>query len=281
MKEGNARMGVGGGIVADSDPREEYRECQLKASFLTRPRRTFQLIETMLWDMDFRFLPLHLERLGSSAEYFNFIFDLEGVSSKLRSLSTTFNAGERYRVRLTFDRVGDVVIESSVFDAGLSTGLVRLSTQHTSSTTYSCGTRRRSGLCMTSGMQQHAPSGFDEVIFMNEKDEVTEGAISNIFIRQSGRLLTPPLHCGVLPGVFRRHLLETHANAEERILTLADLHAADAIFLCNSLRGIREVKSLSCEGAPEPIFTADARSESSLDIEASNPRTGKNDGNRE
>ncbi len=272
-------MGVGGGIVADSDPREEYRECQLKASFITRPRRTFQLIETMLWDRDFRFLSMHLERLGSSAEYFNFFFDLDAVLSKLRRLSSTFNSGKRYRVRLTLDRMGNVAIDSSIFGADIPTGLVRLSTQHTSSTDVFFRHKTTQRAMYDQQYAEARARGFDEVIFMNEKDEITEGAISNVFIQQSGRLLTPPLHCGVLSGIFRRHLLET--RAEERILTLADLRAADAIFLCNSLRGIREVKSLRHEGGSEPIFTADARSESSLDIEASKSRTGKKDGNRE
>ena len=78
----------------------------------------------------------------------------------------------------------------------------------------------------------------------NQRDEVTEGAISNIFVRIEGRLYTPPLACGVLPGVFRRHLLEAVPRAEERILTLADLRAADELFLCNSVRGLRRVTHL-------------------------------------
>jgi para-aminobenzoate synthetase/4-amino-4-deoxychorismate lyase len=82
------------------------------------------------------------------------------------------------------------------------------------------------------------------VIFMNDRGEITEGAISNIFIRKAGRLLTPPLHCGVLPGVFRRHLLETNSDAEEQTLKVEDLESADAVFLCNSVRGLRQVKSI-------------------------------------
>jgi para-aminobenzoate synthetase/4-amino-4-deoxychorismate lyase len=84
--------------------------------------------------------------------------------------------------------------------------------------------------------------GFDEVIFLNEREEVTEGAISNIFIRKEGELLTPPLSSGVLPGIFRRHLLETDRSAKEMILTMQDLESAEAIYLCNSLRGMREIK---------------------------------------
>ncbi|HVC90726.1 MAG TPA: aminotransferase class IV, partial [Acidobacteriaceae bacterium] len=92
--------------------------------------------------------------------------------------------------------------------------------------------------------------GFDEVLFMNEKGEVTEGAIGNLFIERAGKLLTPPLTSGVLPGIFRRHLLETCATAEESILTVEDLKTADAVFLCNSVRGIRKVESLCLDVSP-------------------------------
>ena len=69
LQNGQAEMGVGGGIVADSDPSSEYRECLLKASFLTRPPHDFQLIETLLWNPSdtaspFYLLDHHLDRLA-------------------------------------------------------------------------------------------------------------------------------------------------------------------------------------------------------------------------
>jgi para-aminobenzoate synthetase / 4-amino-4-deoxychorismate lyase len=83
--------------------------------------------------------------------------------------------------------------------------------------------------------------GFDEVLFLNERGEVTEGAISNVFIEKDGRWFTPPLACGLLPGIYRRHLLETKP-AREKILHLQDLAAADAVYICNAVRGCREVR---------------------------------------
>jgi len=70
---------------------------------------------------------------------------------------------------------------------------------------------------------------------------LTEGAISNLFIRTEGQLLTPPVGCGALPGVFRRHLIES-GGCKERILTVRDIEAADGVFLGNSVRGLREVE---------------------------------------
>jgi para-aminobenzoate synthetase/4-amino-4-deoxychorismate lyase len=94
--------------------------------------------------------------------------------------------------------------------------------------------------------------GYDEVLFCNERGELTEGAISNLFIRRSGRLLTSPLSSGVLPGVLRRHILATDPTAEERVLSLDDLCAADSVFLGNSVRGLRKVTRIE-PGDPRPL----------------------------
>jgi para-aminobenzoate synthetase / 4-amino-4-deoxychorismate lyase len=68
---------------------------------------------------------------------------------------------------------------------------------------------------------------------------VTEGAISNVFMEKDGRMFTPPIECGVLPGVYRRYLLQTRPEIEERVLRLDDLRNADAVYICNAVRGLR------------------------------------------
>jgi branched-subunit amino acid aminotransferase/4-amino-4-deoxychorismate lyase len=75
----------------------------------------------------------------------------------------------------------------------------------------------------------------DEVIFQNERGELTEGARSNIFIRRKDRLVTPPLSSGLLPGCLRAELLDS-GDCEEAVLTPADLDGE--VFLGNSLRGL-------------------------------------------
>jgi len=79
------------------------------------------------------------------------------------------------------------------------------------------------------------------VLFLNQRGEVTEGAISNIFVEKGGRWFTPPVECGLLAGVYRRHLLETRPGVEERVLYLEDLRQADTIYLANAVRGLRRV----------------------------------------
>jgi para-aminobenzoate synthetase/4-amino-4-deoxychorismate lyase len=238
MQQGKAQMRVGGGIVADSVAEDEYRECLLKTAFLTRAHREFQLIETMLWDGELRFLPMHLDRLEASAKYFDFAFDRAAIELQLAQ-KVTGNAA--LRVRLLLHASGECSISSVAFVADNGIARVMLAEERTSSADvflrHKTTHREQYDRCLA----QARAAGCDEIIFRNERGEITEGTISNVFIRRGGKLLTPPLSCGVLPGIFRRHLLETEANAEERILTLEDLETADEILICNSLRGLRAV----------------------------------------
>jgi para-aminobenzoate synthetase / 4-amino-4-deoxychorismate lyase len=242
LKDGEARMGVGGGIVADSEPSEEYRECLLKTEFLVRPPRDFQLIETMLWDGKSSFLSMHLDRLEASAEYFSFSCDRDAITAQLIEASSRFQAEQLYRVRLLLDASGNVTVTPTKHPPDASTGLIRLSRERTSSKDVFLRHKTTQRKLYESQYAEARANGFDDVIFLNEKEEVTEGTISNIFIRRADQLLTPPLSSGVLPGVFRRHLLETTADAEERVLKLPDLESADAVFLCNSVRGLWQVR---------------------------------------
>jgi para-aminobenzoate synthetase/4-amino-4-deoxychorismate lyase len=242
LKDGQARMGVGGGIVADSIPAEEYQECLLKTRFLNRPRFDFQLIETMLWDQEFILLSLHLDRLQSSAAYFEFPFNRCALISTLAARSSEFLPGELHRLRLLLDRKGAFTVTSTPYIRGRSIGRVRISPERTSSVDMFLRHKTTCRDRYDRLYQQARADGFDEILFLNEKEEVTEGAISNIFVQQGDRLLTPPLSSGVLPGTYRRHLLETNRTAEEQLLTLQDLESADAVFLCNSVRGMYQVK---------------------------------------
>ena len=79
---------------------------------------------------------------------------------------------------------------------------------------------------------------FDEIYF-NEREELTEGARSNIILQIDGKLYTPPVKCGILNGIYRQKLLN---KCEEKILYKKDLERAEKIFCVNSVRGIIEVE---------------------------------------
>jgi len=95
-------------------------------------------------------------------------------------------------------------------------------------------------------------AGVDETLLVSPEGQVLEGSVSNLFAVMAGEVLTPPLATGILPGITRAMVLSSCASlglvARERTLTLADLHAADEVFLTNSVQEIVPLGSL--EGRP-------------------------------
>ena len=84
-----------------------------------------------------------------------------------------------------------------------------------------------------------AATDCDEVLFVNERGELTEGSWTNLFVRRGRKLLTPPVACGLLDGALRRELLQTRpGEVEEAVLRREDLARAEAVFLGNSVRGL-------------------------------------------
>lgn len=91
--------------------------------------------------------------------------------------------------------------------------------------------------------REAAAARCDDALLLNVQGQVAATTIANIFLLKKGRLATPPLSAGILPGITRRKLL-TLTQAEERVLAPAELHEAEALFLTNSLRLIRPVHAL-------------------------------------
>ena len=259
LQEGKATMGVGSGIVIDSDPTAEFRECQLKAEFLTRSAEPFSLIETMLWDGAYPLLDLHLDRLSDSADYFGFLCDRSAVRAALLSAASAFTDKPR-RVRLLLDPNGALHIDSQFLphppDEGSDPVRVCISAQRTDPADRFLFHKTTHRPLYKAAFAAASAAGFADVIFLNTRDEVTEGAISNIFVEKDGRWYTPPLDSGVLPGVYRRYLLATRSSIEEKKLSLNELKAADGVYLSNAIRGLRRVviDFSSIEGAADPCL---------------------------
>lgn len=236
-----AEMGIGSGIVYDSDPDKEYEECKLKANFLITPLPLFQLIETILWTAkDGYFLEkLHLERLKNSANYFNFQFDEKLIRNRLNLIKNKFDHNRKYRIRLLLSKDGKIKILSSPLEYLEQEVTVIISDKKTDSNNTSLFHKTTNRNLYDNELKRYRKLGYFDVIFTNEKDEITEGAISNIFIKKDGKYYTPPVICGLLDGVFRRHLINNNGyKIIEKVLYADDLKEADEILLTNSVRGI-------------------------------------------
>ena len=241
-------MGVGAGVVLDSVAVDEYAECQLKARFLTDADPGFELFETMYATREggVRHLARHLARLAASAAWLGFRFDeaqLPELRERIETQCAALSAGTPHRVRLALAKSGAVQISAALLTplAGSVVGVLLAPDQGFAATEASDvllhhKTTRRAEY--DRGWRNAEALGAFDTLFFNERGELTEGGRSNVFVKLTGRWWTPPLSSGVLPGVMRAVLLEdAELGAQERVLTRADVSNAEALLVCNALRG--------------------------------------------
>ena len=239
-------FGVGSGIVADSDPSDEWAECLLKSDYVNFRPPVFDVIETMLWEREtgFHYLEEHLKRAGNSQKYFCRHWNLGKVENSLEKLMFPESANFA-RVRLRISQNGNATAEFAVLEKkgwGGKQIKICVSSQKTSSKDPFFHHKTTNRAFYDNRYKEAIEKGFDEVIFMNEKDELTEGAISNIFLKINGKWWTTPLSSGLLPGIWRAKTIR-ELDAEEKIIHIEDLHSADKILIGNSVRGGAEGKS--------------------------------------
>ncbi len=235
-------MGIGSGITIDSQLQTEYEECLLKANFLTNAVEDFALIESIKFHGQYCLLEKHLARLKQSATYFDFKFEEDVLRASLANYAQALAKNMPYKVRLTLDKFGKVQLSHEPIVLTHDIGKIAIAEVRTNSNDkffYHKTTRRQ---IYDKASQLAKQLGLADFIFLNERGEVSEGAISNIFVEKAGRLYTPPISAGILAGVYRAHVLETHSHASERVLEVQDLRDAERIWICNAVRGMREVK---------------------------------------
>ncbi len=247
--EGNkGTMGVGSGIVWDSDPQAEYEECNLKTQFLMPSATSRQtepdappprLIETMRFDgVRLPLLDRHVARLARSAAYFDYPFDEARLRRRIERAVTAADVNTLLKVRVTLDQWGRIEVEKTPIteerDEPWRVTLAEERVDRTDPLFYHKTTHRR---VYERVLQSARQDGFDEAILLNQDGEVTEGTYSNVFVQTNGKLLTPPVDCGLLAGVYRNYVLETKEGTREEVLTVDDLQAADGVYCCNAVRG--------------------------------------------
>lgn len=91
--------------------------------------------------------------------------------------------------------------------------------------------------------------GIDEPVFLNMKGEIAEGACTNVFFVKRGRLITPEVSCGLLPGILREYICGS-AEVEERSIRPEEIPECEEMFVTNSLLGVMPVISLGEHAFP-------------------------------
>lgn len=243
LQESTGHMGAGSGIVADSDPTEEFHEVELKGRFLTSPVPDFSIIETFrLEGDDFKNLDDHLERLESSALYFQYPYNDTRIRSLLNRFANNLGDSGPHRVRLLLSRNGDVRIESETLpvqsNEPILLGISTRKTDEKSPFYYHKTTNRAIYNQEREWMKNQ--TRMDEMIFFNSRGELTEGTVTNVFLKIQGVWYTPPIECGLLAGIGRKKHLEENPEIQVRVLKSEDLHRAEEILLVSSLRGARK-----------------------------------------
>ena len=242
-----ATLGVGGGIVLDSVQGNEFEETLVKARFLTRIDPGLTLFETLLLHHGrLRNLNLHLARLESSADALGFRFDATQVKTELARYASALDPSFRHRVRLDLAHGGQVRLSHAVLDA-LPRGPVRLVLSGCPVPELERALlHHKTSLRSTydQAIRDAANRGAFDAVFVNSRGEVTEGARSNVLVKLAGQWWTPPLSCGVLPGVMRTRLLRMRPAIRQKTLRVEDLMHAQELAVCSSLRGVLRAELL-------------------------------------
>lgn len=247
-------LGVGGGITAGSDASDEYEECLLKAAFLSHRAPSFSLIETMRAVDGIPLLDLHMKRLAESAEYFDIRYDGRRLRDELTAVARACGSVES-RVRVELNDAGFWKISTTLLKPSQWHGGVLLADKPVNSRDIFRHHKTTHRQFFEQQLELARDAGFDEVIFLNESAALTEGAISNIFLYANNKWITPALTCGVLPGVYRSTLVSSLPAVVEREVYSADLIAAEKIFVCNALHGVRAVTRI--ENSAGDVLWAD------------------------
>ncbi len=236
---GLAEFGVGGGVTFDSSAEGEHEEALTKARILTTARPAFELVETLRWTPDegLARAPQHLRRLADSARYFGFRYDAATIRAALEEAISALD-GTPARLRLRLARDGATSVETAplpvahegpvrvaIDDEPVDPDDVWLYHKTTRREPYERRRKRRPDV--------------DDVILVNARGEVTETTIANLAVLVDGVWVTPPRDAGLLPGTYRRILVE-RGRLLERPISVEQVRAAEGLALVSSVRGWRE-----------------------------------------
>lgn len=234
--------GVGSGIVIDSDPAAEYRECGWKARFLNELRPAFGIFETMrVENKQCALLDLHLCRLKTSAQALNLPLP-DGCENQIKQYIARLPDGA-FRVKALLASDG-ISLSHAVLNHLADKQRVIISPTILPVQNYlrRFKTTRR-GLFDQAWQTAETQGAFDS-LFFNSDGILLEGGRSNVFVKHRGQWLTPSSDLDILNGIMRQAVLDepqkylqTNQVIETHI-TQKTLQEAEEIRLSNALRGV-------------------------------------------
>ncbi|MBX2977029.1 MAG: aminotransferase class IV, partial [Ignavibacteriaceae bacterium] len=243
-KSQTCKLGLGSGIVWDSNPNLELDEVNLKSKFLLESNDYFELIETIRVNgKAISLLDKHLTRLKNASEYFLFEFDEKFIIANINNTLNKLNSDKSYKMRLLLSKWGRSEIKVEEIDTMQAKVKCLINSERINSSDkfqYFKTTNRKLYNKIVSTPQY---SQYFDVIYFNEKNELCEGARTNIFIRKDEKYFTPEISCGILNGIMREKFIE-EVSAIQTKLFLEDLLTADEVILTNSVRGIIKVDEI-------------------------------------
>jgi len=242
LKNNQAKMGIGSGIVWDSVPEKEWEECLQKSLFLFKAVG-FKVFETILSkNKKFYFLKAHLERLQKTCAFFQIPLIQANLERKIKEVEKKLFT-EKMKWKLEVDLKGNITLEGNKLEENFKTGKISFSTIKMDSREIFRLYKTTHRHIYEEEYLKARTSNYLDVLFLNEKEEVTEGCITNVFIKVGNKYFTSSLSSGVLPGIMRNYLLKKFPKYfQEKVLYKEDLLQAEKIFICNSVRGIMRVE---------------------------------------
>lgn len=242
--DGDYHLGIGAGIVWDSDPDAEYEETLLKSHFALRVLPELSLWETLLLDAEGRYALLeeHLARMAGSAEYFGIGFSAAGARGSLEQFAQGADGACVVRMELSQD--GEISLASREVPAAPERPVrVLVSSEQASADDRLLYHKTSLRELYTRTREAATAQGYFEVIFTNTDGHVTEGTITNLFIRCGEQWMTPPVADGLLPGTWRGQYIG-QVGAIEKSLRVGELLEADQVVVGNSVRGAVSVDEI-------------------------------------
>jgi len=233
-------LGVGGGIVWDSQVNDEWDEALTKARFLKPVQRDFDLVEALLWQPEtgYSLLKEHTARLSAACRDFGGTWNQTEWDELLANASAGLTEPSKVRVLLSPDfRLAAEAETIKISPGSLSYALAA----------EPCGPEtllwRRYKTTRRGIYNASRVPGADQTLHFNQRGELTESTTMNVVLEIGGKKLTPALSSGLLDGTLRRHLVDK-GELKEQVLLVDDLKKADRVWLINSVRGWCEAHEL-------------------------------------